>query len=62
MAYYPALGLFIVVFTSLWLGLAWTTMTVVAYALVTWKAGSGLDVGAGDEKVLQARHWRPPPT
>ena len=23
-AHYPALGLFVVVFTSLWLGLAWT--------------------------------------
>ena len=54
-AYYPALALFVVVFTSLWLGLAWTTMTVAAYALVSWLAGSGLDVDAGDEKVLLGR-------
>ena len=54
-AYYPALALFAVVFTSLWLGLAWTTMTVAAYALVCWTAGAGLDIGAGDEKVLLGR-------
>ena len=54
-AYYPALALFAVVFTSLWLGLAWTTMTVAAYALVCWTAGAGLDIGAGDEKVLVGR-------
>ncbi len=54
-AYYPALALFVLVFTSLWLGLAWTTMTVGAYALVIWTADSGLDVGAGDEKVLLGR-------
>ena len=54
-AYYPALGLFVVVFTSLWLGLAWTTVTGAAYALVCWTAGSGLDLDAGDEKVLLGR-------
>ena len=54
-AYYPALALFAVVFTSLWLGLAWTTATAVAYALVCWTTGAGLDVDAGDEKVLVGR-------
>ena len=54
-AYYPALALFAVVFTSLWLSLAWTTMTAVAYALVCWRVGVGLDVDAGDEKVLVGR-------
>ena len=54
-AYYPALALFAVVFTSLWLSLAWTTMTAVAYALVCWRVGVGLDIGAGDEKVLVGR-------
>ena len=54
-AYYPALALFVLVFTSLWLGLAWTTMTAAAYALVCWTAGSGLDIDAGDEKVLVGR-------
>ena len=54
-AYYPALALFALVFTSLWLSLAWTTMTAVAYALVCWMAGAGLDIDAGDEKVLVGR-------
>ena len=54
-AYYPALALFVLVFTSLWLGLAWTTMTAAAYALVSWTAGAGLDIDAGDEKVLVLR-------
>ena len=53
-AYYPALALFALVFTSLWLGLAWTTMAA-AYALVCWIAGAGLDIDAGDEKVLVGR-------
>ena len=54
-AYYPAIALFALVFTSLWLGLAWTTMTAAAYALVCWTAGAGLDIDAGDEKVLVGR-------
>ena len=54
-AYYPALALFVVVFTSLWLGLAWTTLAGAAYSLVCWTAGAGLDLGAGDEKVLLGR-------
>ena len=54
-AYYPALALFAVVFTSLRLSLAWTTMTAVAYALVCWRVGVGLDLDAGDEKVLLGR-------
>ena len=53
--YYPALALFVVVFTSLWLGLAWTTMTAAAYAIVSLTAGAGLDIDAGDEKVLVGR-------
>ncbi len=55
LAYYPALALFVVVFPSLWLGLAWTTMTAVTYAFVCLKVGLGLDLVAGDEKVLLAR-------
>ena len=54
-AYYPALALFAVVFTSLWLSLAWTTLTAVAYTLVSLTVGVGLDVDAGDEKVLLGR-------
>ena len=54
-AYYPALALFAVVFTSLWLSLAWTTLTAVAYTFVSLTVGAGLDVTAGDEKVLLGR-------
>ena len=54
-AYYPALALFVVVFTSLWLSLAWTTLTAVVYTLVSLTVGAGLDVDAGDEKVLLGR-------
>ena len=54
-AYYPALALFAVVFTSLRLSLAWTTMTAVVYGLVCWRVGAGLDVDAGDEKALLGR-------
>ena len=54
-AYYPALALFAVVFTSLWLSLAWTTLTAVAYTFVSLTVGAGLDVDAGDEKVLLGR-------
>ena len=55
LAYYPALALFVLVFPSLWLGLAWTTMTAVVYAFVSLRVGLGLDIVAGDEKVLLAR-------
>ena len=54
-AYYPSLALFAVVFTSFWLGLAWTTLTAVAYALVCFTVDSGFDLGAGHEKALVAR-------
>ena len=54
-AYYPALALFAVVFTSLWLSLAWTTLTAIAYTLVSLTVGVGIDVDAGDEKVLLGR-------
>ena len=54
-AYYPALALFAVVFTSLWLSLAWTTMAAVVYAVVSLTMGSGLDFDLGQEKALLAR-------
>ena len=54
-AYYPALVLFALVFTSVWLGLAWTTMAAVAYSIVSLSLGSGIDRDAGDEKALVAR-------
>ena len=55
LVYYPALALFVAVFPSLWLGLAWTTMTSAVYALVCMNVGPGLDIVAGDEKALLAR-------
>ena len=54
LAYYPALAVFAVVFTSSWLSLAWTT-AAAAYAAVCLMAGSGLDIDAGKEKALVAR-------
>ena len=55
LAYYPTLALFVVVFTSLWFGLAWTTLIAVVYALICLTVGSGLDLVAGDEKALVVR-------
>ena len=53
--YYPALSLFAVVFISFWMNLAWTTMVAATHTVVSVVAGSGLDLGTGDEKVLIAR-------
>ena len=55
LAYYPCLAVFAVVFSSHWLSLAWTTTAAVAYAAVCLIVGSGLDLDAGNEKVLLAR-------
>ena len=55
LAYYAALAVFAAVFTSLWLGLAWTTMAAVAYSIVIWSVGPGLDLNAGDETELVSR-------
>lgn len=55
LVFYPALALFVAVFPSLWLGLAWTTMTAVVYALICMNVGLGLDIVAGDEKALLVR-------
>ena len=55
LAYYPALALLAVVFTSPWFGLAWTTMTAVAYTLVCLTTGPGLDLSLEQEKLLLVR-------
>ena len=55
LAYYPSLAVFAVVFSSFWLSLAWTTAAAVTYAVVCLSVGAGLDLGAGNEKVLLAR-------
>ena len=54
-AYYPALALFAVVFPSLWLGLAWTTMTAVVYVVATLRVSPPLNLIADDGKELVAR-------
>lgn len=54
-AYYPALALFVVVFTSVWLGLTWTTLTAGVYTLVCLTVDPGLDLVAGHEKELLVR-------
>ena len=55
LAYYPSLAVFAVVFSSHWLSLAWTTAAAVTYVTVCLRVGSGLDLDAGNEKVLIAR-------
>ena len=52
--YYPALALFAVVFTSLGLCLAWTTVAALAYSIVCLTV-SGIDYDLGQEKALLAR-------
>ncbi|MYB50464.1 MAG: hypothetical protein F4X72_14570 [Dehalococcoidia bacterium] len=54
-AYYPSLAMFVLVFTSIRLGLAWTTLTAAAYTIATLMSAGGLDLAEGDEKVLLAR-------
>ena len=53
-AYYPALALFAVVFTSLGLCLSWTTIVAAIYIVVSL-AVTGLDFDLGQEKALLAR-------
>ena len=55
LAYYPSLALFVVVFPSLMLALAWTTLTALVYIFICLNVGLGLDHVAGDEKELLAR-------
>ena len=55
LAYYPSLAVFAVVFSSFLLSFAWTTTAAVAYSVVCLRVGSGLDLDAGNEKVLIAR-------
>ena len=55
LAYYPPFAVSAVVLWSSWLSLAWTTAVAVAYAVVCLSVGSGLDLAAGNEKVLLAR-------
>ena len=53
--YYAALAIFAVLFTSFAFVLTWTTVVAAAYTVVCLTAGSGLNIAAGDEKVLLVR-------
>lgn len=53
--YYPALALFAVVFSSPAIGLAWVTAVAATYVAATLLLGPGLDLEAGEEKVLFVR-------
>ena len=55
LAYYPALALLAVVFTSLWFGLAWTTVTALTYALICLLVGPGLSLDEEHEMLLLVR-------
>ena len=55
LAYYPALALLVVVFPSLWFGLAWTTVTAVVYSVLCMTTGPGLNLDLEEEKLLLAR-------
>ena len=51
-AYYVALALFAVVFTSLWLSLAWTSVIAPLCSVVSLAVHPGLDLAPGEEKAL----------
>ena len=53
--YYPALALFAVMFPSLGLSMAWTTLTALIYLVICLTAGSGLDFESRDEKAVFAQ-------
>ncbi len=55
LAYYATLAVFAAIFTSFWLGMAWTTITAVIYTIVSLGVGSGLDRDAGQDTVLVSR-------
>ena len=57
--FYPVyslvLAMFAVVFTSVRLTVAWTTLVAAIYAMLSWTVGTGLDLGSSDEKHLFIR-------
>ena len=55
LAYYPALAVLAVVFSSYWVNIASTTTVAVAYIVVCLLADPGLDFDEGQEKALLAR-------
>ena len=55
LAYYPAVAMFAVAFTSFWLVFVWSTITAIAYVSLSLTVDSGLDIAGGDLRVLVAR-------
>ena len=53
--YLLVLAMFAVVFTSVRLTVAWTTLVAAVFATLSWTVGTGLDLGANDEKDLLTR-------
>ncbi|MXX30800.1 MAG: hypothetical protein F4Z51_00855 [Chloroflexi bacterium] len=54
-AFYPALGLFAVLFPSLWATLGWTSLAALLYIAACLWSGDGLNLVLGQEKVLVGR-------
>ncbi|MCY3567880.1 MAG: histidine kinase [Chloroflexi bacterium] len=54
-AFYPALGLFAVLFPSLWATFSWTTLAALIYVGACLWSGDGLNLDLGQEKVLVGR-------
>ena len=52
---YPALGLFAVLFSSVWATFTWTSLAASLYVAVCVWTGGGLDLELGQEKVLVGR-------
>ena len=53
--YYPVLAMFAVLFTSVWLSLAWVTLVALVYTVVCVTVGEGLDLAPRDDMVLTVR-------
>ena len=58
LAYYPALALLVVVFASLWFGLAWTTVTAVVYSLLCMTTGPPVSTSIWSRKTCCWPGWR----
>ena len=53
--YYAALAAMALLLTSFWLNMAWVTLTALVYVVISLTVGDGIDIEAGNEKVLLAR-------
>ena len=55
LAYYPAVIMFALAFTSFRLVLAWVTVTAITYVVLSLMVDPGLDIAGGDLRALVAR-------